>query len=346
MKTTRLVGGLVVALLLTAGPTAHATLWVDAAASDGLADASAAAASEGPNGEPATPGWEGATQGYGRATASSSFGAPHASANVSTHPIGPELEGGVNGYAWTFIDAASGVFKGKAKGGGTHHEGSGSAGGGVLDVLRFPAANELGASVTLKLSLRSTTDIQTGAVEGPDAQARFSYVLSLTPFVPGDPGSEGLLLQASGQTYLQFHFTAQSSETRLPDGETDKFRGWGASIDGFDGAQVLYEFRDGPGTSQDFEFSLSGLTGDYLLSWSGAVEAYCNAPSPTCRAAVDAGHSAYLEITATQGGYTSLNGYGYLAAPPLPPVPEPATHAMWLAGLGVMGLLARRRRPG
>lgn len=46
------------------------------------------------------------------------------------------------------------------------------------------------------------------------------------------------------------------------------------------------------------------------------------------------------------GTYVSVvsNGYSYTAPPPLPTVPEPETYAMLLAGLGLVGFAARRKR--
>lgn len=44
------------------------------------------------------------------------------------------------------------------------------------------------------------------------------------------------------------------------------------------------------------------------------------------------------------GNVTGQHGGAYLAALHLAPVPEPETYAMLLAGLGVMGAIARRRK--
>jgi hypothetical protein len=44
-------------------------------------------------------------------------------------------------------------------------------------------------------------------------------------------------------------------------------------------------------------------------------------------------------------GVTNLKNAAYLGTVSASPAPEPETYAMLLAGLGVVGFLARRRRP-
>jgi hypothetical protein len=44
-------------------------------------------------------------------------------------------------------------------------------------------------------------------------------------------------------------------------------------------------------------------------------------------------------------GITNLKNAAYLGTVSASPAPEPETYAMLLAGLGVVGFLARRRRP-
>jgi hypothetical protein len=40
------------------------------------------------------------------------------------------------------------------------------------------------------------------------------------------------------------------------------------------------------------------------------------------------------------------NGHGSLLSQTIPAIPEPETYAMMLAGLGLLGFVARRRRQG
>ncbi len=48
-------------------------------------------------------------------------------------------------------------------------------------------------------------------------------------------------------------------------------------------------------------------------------------------------------------GFTSASGYDYITPPgsltATAPVPEPETWALMLAGIGVIGLISRRRKP-
>ncbi len=64
-----------------------------------------------------------------------------------------------------------------------------------------------------------------------------------------------------------------------------------------------------------------------------------------CSVTSDASHSDYLGIALAEGyTFVSSNGYQYLGLAAA--VPEPASWAMSLAGLGLMGVLMQRRRRG
>lgn len=77
------------------------------------------------------------------------------------------------------------------------------------------------------------------------------------------------------------------------------------------------------------------------LSFSVDLSTVCSVMG-SCDILLDGGNSFHLGLKPLQGSLVSANGYGYtyLAAP----VPEPETYAMLLAGLGLIGVVARRRR--
>lgn len=95
----------------------------------------------------------------------------------------------------------------------------------------------------------------------------------------------------------------------------------------------------------DWLFPGSGLAGiNYSLDVFASLEvrADCalasNLDGNTCRAGMDASHSSYLGL---RGDAVSLSGYAWRGV--APPVPEPETWAMMLAGLGLLGAMGRRR---
>ena len=58
-------------------------------------------------------------------------------------------------------------------------------------------------------------------------------------------------------------------------------------------------------------------------------------------------HTLVVNGTSGNGGsFTGAVGISATAVPPPPPVPEPETYALFLAGLGVLGFLAKRRKLG
>lgn len=96
----------------------------------------------------------------------------------------------------------------------------------------------------------------------------------------------------------------------------------------------------------DWNFAGSPIPGaryavDVLASLE--VRADCtlasNPDGHRCGAEMDAVHSSYLAL---RGDAESLSGYGWRGV--APPVPEPETWAMLLAGLGLMGAAGRARR--
>ncbi len=77
-------------------------------------------------------------------------------------------------------------------------------------------------------------------------------------------------------------------------------------------------------------FAFTQNTGDPNEHWSLAS------------VVLSAGVDYLLTVTGVQGGAGTGNYAGQLS---VTPVPEPETYALMLAGLGLMGFIARRRRP-
>lgn len=73
--------------------------------------------------------------------------------------------------------------------------------------------------------------------------------------------------------------------------------------------------------------------------WEGADSLDGHAP---------ASFNSAFEVSYSNNGATSLNGYAHIytqaTSTYVPPVPEPATYATMLLGLGMLGFIARRRK--
>lgn len=80
---------------------------------------------------------------------------------------------------------------------------------------------------------------------------------------------------------------------------------------------------------------------------SGGIDQHDVVPANGAYQALQASLNLSTAVTVASSGTSSvqLNSYGYaFTAAPLAAVPEPATYGMLLGGLGMLGMVARRRR--
>jgi hypothetical protein len=111
---------------------------------------------------------------------------------------------------------------------------------------------------------------------------------------------------------------------------------WGSSAAG---AQILEQLSSPVLTNPDtFNTAVSGQT-IIGVHWGGARE-QPGGQTAFYNVTIGQGFTGFTFTAKNPGGVSNLALYSTTA-----PVPEPETYAMLLAGLGVVGFVARRRRP-
>ena len=77
---------------------------------------------------------------------------------------------------------------------------------------------------------------------------------------------------------------------------------------------------------------------------AAGMQPFFVSPNPFYNLALTAFTNTTSEVQAFDGGFRIFQGGGSINFASTPPVPEPQTYAMLLAGLGAVGFVARRRR--
>ncbi|WP_181358779.1 FxDxF family PEP-CTERM protein [Pseudothauera lacus] len=174
---------------------------------------------------------------------------------------------------------------------------------------------------------------------------------------------------ASTLMELNFHVAFDSQVLSAPtDGGFTRYWNWfNLSSTSASGSTTLFDYRYNytwdaiTSSSPSFDEPLSGAeiiesrssSTDQGIDFSAVISVPSNlALDLVFYSAVESGCWSECELTFStltpltigltllDGTLSSANGYSYLAAP----VPEPGTYAMLLAGLGVIGAVARRRK--
>ena len=238
-------------------------------------------------------------------TATSVFGHTHESLFQSNGP-----SNGAFADAYTAANLADGSLHVHAQG-GTVYVGQGGEGAVAtarfVDGLHFNVAG-VGADAVTAIGVHYTLEghVVAGgfASSGEDMTTSFDF------------GNAGIGVIATGRGFNPFSITAHSE------------RGW---------ASFGYSALDSTHVSFDGIYNLLGSTQTL------GINAYLSAGATF--ADLDYGNTLRVSFTLPGNvSYTSDSGVFLSAANPVTPVPEPETWALMMAGLGLMGHFARRRR--
>ena len=98
----------------------------------------------------------------------------------------------------------------------------------------------------------------------------------------------------------------------------------------------------GGGDSYAYGINDAGQVVGYSATAAGAQHAFITGPNGV-------GMTDLNSLVSLPGGVvltepTGINNHGQVAAIGVSPIPEPETYAMLLAGLGLLGFIARRRK--
>jgi hypothetical protein len=256
--------------------------------------------------------------------------------------------------AWASFDPVTGAFKGSTFASSASSAGDRTAawaGAGLSDVFQIRSVNayeQLQFSISYDSRLNTapiTTDLTNTMSPYPIRHTDSTFNLKLSHEVANPDYQEGgeagaysteYLANQTGHIWTYASFVPPSGnngsnvyysyqEAFYGEGRTSVFNGVGIP-NGWNGTITLTV--DVP-TNKDLSFST-----DFELN------SFCFMAS-NCESVNDSTHSFYLDVRSLGGDLYSRDGYLGLATAP---IPEPKTYAMMIAGIGLLGVLGRRRR--